>query len=63
MNVGFTSLGTFSRTFRDVVGDAPRGYRQRAEGRAPVVGAPTCFTRAWTRPADFAPAATRHPDG
>jgi len=27
--VGFTSLGTFSRTFREIVGEAPRVYRQR----------------------------------
>ena len=62
MSVGFTSLGTFSRTFRDVVGDSPSGYRQRAQGHAPVVGAPTCFTRAWTRPADFAPSSAAEPD-
>ena len=53
MAVGFTSLGTFSRTFREVVGDSPSSYRQRAKALPPVVGAPTCFTRAWTRPATF----------
>jgi transcriptional regulator GlxA family with amidase domain len=44
-DVGFTSLGTFSRTFHDIVGSSPRDYRDDAESR-PV---PTCFTMAWTR--------------
>ena len=26
-DVGFTSLGTFSRTFREIVGETPSGYR------------------------------------
>lgn len=45
--VGFQSLGTFSRTFSDIVGVSPTAYRRRA---APLL-APGCFTRAWTRPA------------
>src|SRR5512140_1958113 len=28
LDVGFTSLGTFSRTFRQVVGEAPSAYRR-----------------------------------
>ncbi len=48
LDVGFTSLGTFSRTFREIVGVSPTAYRR---GSAPVGGAvPTCFTMAWTRP-------------
>jgi AraC-like DNA-binding protein len=47
--VGFTSLGTFSRTFRAVVGESPRAYRRRTAPAAADV--PTCFTKAWTRPA------------
>src|SRR6266853_243584 len=39
LDVGFTSLGTFSRTFRDIVGVNPTDYRARGE----VVQAPTCF--------------------
>ena len=27
MSVGFSSLGTFSRTFRDIVGESPKAYR------------------------------------
>ncbi len=48
-DVGFTSLGTFSRTFRDIVGESPTGYRQRA----PVVVGPTCFLMAAMRPSSF----------
>src|SRR6516225_5487443 len=29
-DVGFTSLGTFSRTFRDIMGESPSAYRRRA---------------------------------
>ncbi|GGM29908.1 transcriptional regulator [Promicromonospora citrea] len=45
--VGFQSLGTFSRTFSEIVGSSPTTYRRTA---APLL-APGCFTRAWTRPA------------
>jgi AraC-like DNA-binding protein len=51
--VGFHSLGTFSRTFRDIVGDSPTEYRVRMASveRDPVLGRiPTCFTMAWMRP-------------
>ncbi len=44
--VGFGSPGTFSRTFRDIVGRSPRTYRREAV----ATGVPTCFTMAWTRP-------------
>jgi AraC-like DNA-binding protein len=49
LDVGFTSLGTFSRTFRDIVGVPPTSYRKR-EGSIAV---PTCFVMAWTRPSSF----------
>jgi len=49
LEVGFASLGTFSRTFRDIVGVNPTDYRARGE----VMTAPTCFTMAWTRPSSF----------
>ena len=48
LDVGFSSLGTFSRTFRDIVGLSPREYRDGAEPRK---GVPTCFAMSWTRPA------------
>src|ERR1700682_3466457 len=46
MEVGFSSLGTFSRTFRDIVQVTPTEYRAREE----VILAPTCFVMAWARP-------------
>jgi transcriptional regulator GlxA family with amidase domain len=46
--VGFGSTGTFSRTFRDIVGRSPREYRKEAV----AARVPTCFTMAWTRPSD-----------
>jgi AraC-like DNA-binding protein len=49
MEVGFSSLGTFSRTFRDVVGETPSEFRKRG----PVPGVPSCFVKAWSRPSSF----------
>jgi AraC-like DNA-binding protein len=48
--VGFGSLGTFSRTFRGIVGLSPTAFRRRT---AAVQGVPSCFARAWTRPSSF----------
>ena len=48
LDVGFTSLGTFSRTFAAIVGESPSAYRRRE----PLPDAPTCFTMRWTRPSD-----------
>ena len=45
-DVGFTSLGTFSRTFREIVGEAPSAYRL---GHGPIV-APHCVQLAAMRP-------------
>ncbi len=42
-------LGTFSRTFGDIVGIRPTAYRLRAD----VHAVPSCFTRAWTKPSSF----------
>lgn len=44
--VGFGSPGTFSRTFRDIVGRSPRVYRRQSA----AADVPTCFTMAWMRP-------------
>ena len=49
MEVGFSSLGTFSRTFSEIVGESPRDYRERAS----LGSVPTCFTMKWTRPSSF----------
>lgn len=52
LDVGFTSLGTFSRTFREIVGQSPLAYRR---SNAPAPGAvPTCFMMAWARPSSLA---------
>ncbi|WP_322920513.1 AraC family transcriptional regulator [Nocardioides renjunii] len=45
-DVGFASLGTFSRTFSNIVGCSPTEFRAR---HAPVA-VPSCFIAAWTRP-------------
>ncbi len=50
MAVGFSSLGTFSRTFRDIVGQSPTEYRAAHPRVAQV---PTHFSMAWTRPSSF----------
>ncbi|HEY7942109.1 MAG TPA: helix-turn-helix transcriptional regulator [Candidatus Limnocylindrales bacterium] len=47
LDVGFTSLGTFSRTFRQIVGESPSAYRS---GHGPIV-APHCVQLAAMRPA------------
>ena len=53
LDVGFSSLGTFSRTFREIVGQSPTTFRRGAESHA----IPNCFVRAWTRPSSFGEAA------
>ena len=45
-DVGFASLGTFSRTFSEIVGCSPSQFRAQAQ----PVHVPTCFIAAWTRP-------------
>ena len=49
-DVGFGSLGTFSRTFREIVGRIADGA---TAGARHVKAVPTCFTMAWTRPSSF----------
>ena len=56
LDVGFTSLGTFSRTFREIVGANPTDYRAQGE----ITAVPTCFTMAWMRPSSFGEAASRN---
>ena len=56
LEVGFSSLGTFSRTFSEIVGESPSSFRAHAK----PIAVPNCFAMAWLRPASFgeAPAAT-----
>jgi transcriptional regulator GlxA family with amidase domain len=52
-DVGFASLGTFSRTFHEIVGVSPSQYREREQAapRAAVrAGVPGCIVMAWDRP-------------
>jgi AraC-like DNA-binding protein len=49
MDVGFSSLGTFSRTFRDIVGETPSQFRDRG----PMPEVPACYVKTWTRPSSF----------
>ena len=49
-DVGFNSLGTFSRTFRDVVGESPSAYRARFEAGGAALQVPACWAMASMRP-------------
>jgi len=46
MLVGFSSLGSFSRRFRELVGCSPSEYRLRT----PPAAIPGCLLMAWSRP-------------
>jgi AraC-like DNA-binding protein len=52
--VGFSSLGSFSARFRQLVGQSPTDYRDDAVARTGVPPIPGCVVLMWTRP---------HPDG
>lgn len=45
VEVGYDSVGTFTRTFGRLVGETPTQHRDRG----PVAPAPACVIRAWTR--------------
>jgi transcriptional regulator GlxA family with amidase domain len=55
LDVGFVSLGTFGRTFREIVGESPTEHRLRGAVKA----VPTCFTMSWMRPSSFGEARAR----
>lgn len=46
--VGYDSLGTFSRTFREITGRTPSDFRDDDP-----IDAPGCVVRRWTRPSSF----------
>ncbi len=48
MEVGCTSLGSFSARFTQIVGETPSAYRARCHEASAVV--PACIAKAWTRP-------------
>jgi len=56
LDVGFGSLGTFSRTFHEIVGMTPTQYRDRGV----VMAVPTCFSMTWTRPSSFGEARSKN---
>lgn len=49
LDVGFASLGTFSRTFRHIVGQSPSEYRLGDHVKA----VPNCFAMGALRPSSF----------
>ena len=51
LEVGFTSLGSFSAQFSRFVGESPTAYRDR-EGHAELARVPGCLVRRYTRPSD-----------
>jgi transcriptional regulator GlxA family with amidase domain len=59
LDVGFSSVGTFSRTFSEIVGRSPTTFRSGG-GATPSI--PTCFVMAWTRPSSFGEAPAADPD-
>ena len=58
-DVGFASLGTFSRTFSTIVGSSPTQFRARHH----VVRVPSCFIAAWTRPRETVVSEKHHGAG
>lgn len=50
MVVGFTSLGSFSRRFTELVGCSPTEYRRRMIARGGPPPIPGCIAMAWARP-------------
>ena len=48
LEVGCTSLGSFSARFTEVVGESPSAYRARDHQAGATV--PACVAKAWTRP-------------
>jgi AraC-like DNA-binding protein len=51
LDVGFSSLGSFSRTFSRVVGMSPSAYREAWRVGAGGAGyVPTCVVMSWARP-------------
>ena len=51
-STGWTSLGTFGRTFRDIAGQSPSAYRARERETPHDLGrVPACIVKAARRPA------------
>ncbi len=53
LEVGFNSLGTFSRTFHEIVGVSPSAYRRRSRRNPKTMSrayVPACYAMAMDRP-------------
>jgi AraC-like DNA-binding protein len=48
MEVGCTSLGSFSARFTELVGECPSAYKARCHDAEAAI--PACLMRTWTRP-------------
>jgi AraC-like DNA-binding protein len=48
--VGYTSVGSFSATFKRTVGVSPSAWREQVRGEALLARIPSCFRREWQRP-------------
>ena len=62
--VGFSSLGSFSTRFRELVGMSPSQYRVDAVARTGIPPIPGCVVLMWTRPHPHEPQSgrsTAHP--
>lgn len=52
--VGWSSLATFTRTFREIVGITPARFRATPPATARAAdNVPVCFEKAWARPSSF----------
>jgi AraC-like DNA-binding protein len=61
MEVGCTSLGSFSTRFSEVVGESPSAYRAREHGA--VTAMPACVAKARTKPVRETPGRIREAGG
>jgi AraC-like DNA-binding protein len=59
MEVGCTSLGSFSARFTEIVGETPSAYRARCHDATAVV--PACVAKIWTRPSRIKEAQASRP--
>ena len=59
MEVGCTSLGSFSARFTEIVGETPSAYRARCHDATATV--PGCVAKVWTRPSRIKEAPASRP--
>jgi AraC-like DNA-binding protein len=57
MLVGFSSLGSFSSRFSELVGMSPRAFQQASAARGGPPPIPGCFLMDWARPRPTQPGA------